>query len=135
MVEAGADLASVSTFLGHRTPATTRAFYARFATPRNSYSSPSEELRDEVPEVRKVGGVVGSLEHRCLAAKEPKVVHTAGDCIRPTGAPGSRPAADVEAGRWLIGAPLDAGPFRTCHGAGCDCPGPVRSERKLLGHR
>jgi integrase len=35
MVEAGADLASVSTFLGHRTQATTKAFYARFATPMN----------------------------------------------------------------------------------------------------
>ncbi|HTS82910.1 MAG TPA: tyrosine-type recombinase/integrase [Myxococcaceae bacterium] len=41
MVEAGADLASVSTFLGHRTLATTRAFYARFATPRN----PALEVR------------------------------------------------------------------------------------------
>ncbi len=35
LVSAGADLAAVSTFLGHRTPQTTRAFYARFATPRN----------------------------------------------------------------------------------------------------
>jgi integrase len=35
LVTAGADMASVSTFLGHRTPQTTRAWYARFATPRN----------------------------------------------------------------------------------------------------
>ena len=35
LVTAGADMAAVSTFLGHRTPQTTRAWYARFATPRN----------------------------------------------------------------------------------------------------
>jgi integrase len=35
LVNAGADMAAVSTFLGHRTPQTTRAWYARFATPRN----------------------------------------------------------------------------------------------------
>jgi hypothetical protein len=35
LVNAGADMASVSTFLGHRTPQTTRAWYARFATPRH----------------------------------------------------------------------------------------------------
>jgi integrase len=35
LVEAGADIVAVSTFLGHRTPQTTRAWYARFATPRN----------------------------------------------------------------------------------------------------
>jgi integrase len=35
LVNAGTDMAAVSTFLGHRTLQTTRAWYARFATPRN----------------------------------------------------------------------------------------------------
>jgi len=35
LVNAGTDTAAVSTFLGHRTPQTTRAWYARFATPKN----------------------------------------------------------------------------------------------------
>ncbi|HEY2028977.1 MAG TPA: tyrosine-type recombinase/integrase [Myxococcales bacterium] len=34
-VEAGADIATVSTFLGHRSPLTTKRFYATHATPRN----------------------------------------------------------------------------------------------------
>jgi integrase len=34
-VDAGVDLATVSTFLGHRSPLTTRRFYVAFATPRN----------------------------------------------------------------------------------------------------
>ena len=34
-VNAGADLAAVSTFLGHRSPRTTKKFYATHATPRN----------------------------------------------------------------------------------------------------
>ena len=33
-VNAGADLAAVSTFLNHKSPATTRAFYAKFAVPK-----------------------------------------------------------------------------------------------------
>jgi hypothetical protein len=34
-VDAGADIATVSTFLGHRSPLTTKRFYATHATPRN----------------------------------------------------------------------------------------------------
>lgn len=34
-VEDGADLGSVATFLGHKSPSTTKKFYASFATPKN----------------------------------------------------------------------------------------------------
>src|SRR5262249_19351487 len=43
LVTAGPDMASVSTFLGHRTPQTTRAWYARFATPRNPALASNEQ--------------------------------------------------------------------------------------------
>jgi hypothetical protein len=43
LVNAGTDMAAVSTFLGHRTPQTTRAWYARFATPRNPALASSED--------------------------------------------------------------------------------------------
>ncbi len=35
MVDAGADLATVASFLGHKSPSTTKKFYASFATPKN----------------------------------------------------------------------------------------------------
>jgi len=34
-VDAGADLGTVATFLGHRSASTTRKFYATHATPKN----------------------------------------------------------------------------------------------------
>jgi len=39
-VDSGVDIASVSTFLGHRSPLTTKRFYAAFAVPRNPMLPP-----------------------------------------------------------------------------------------------
>jgi len=40
LVNRGIDMAAVATFLGHRTPQTTRRWYARFAVPRNPLLGP-----------------------------------------------------------------------------------------------
>jgi len=40
MVNSGVPIAAVSTYLGHRSMATTRAFYARFAVPVNPLLRP-----------------------------------------------------------------------------------------------
>src|SRR5205814_9765688 len=53
-VNAGADLATVSTFLGHRSSRTTKRFYATHATPKNPLIVPPVAARKRLRRARSV---------------------------------------------------------------------------------